>query len=459
MTYVIRLLTLFYSYLRYLLKFRTRLKKIKSILMNYFYNNYVMENVPSTAIPQEGKDFISFNNEKFIILGIGSLGSGGAERQWANLAIALKKSGKIPLLVIMQNTQFASEWILRDLYDNEIDILSLSDLRDRHKYLNLSFPAETIRINLKSTICYSELYDTLTDDLIFLYAVYILNKIKYNLVISALDHSNIYFGIANLLTNKSKHIISFRSLSPAHYPKVSIPSKQGNILKDLYSQLVKSKSVFLTSNSVHALESYLEYFCLMTNLEPTNARIIPNETYISDISLRIVEKKVLSCCSKFHFLGFMRLSYEKNPLGWLESASWSFQNIECNLHFIFGGSGPLLEPVLEKLQEMRKLGVDIDFIESPHPLAFFKLKGALIVSSVSEGHSNIIEEAKYFSLPVFQLFNLDNMKFAQSPKPKLDLKNFILSVDAKTTHENNMLIRKNRFLFKKIVDSYLAILD
>lgn len=449
-----------YKQLRLYLKIRTRLRKYKSVLIKKFSNQNSEIDIKSITVNylKSGESESSYS-KKFLILGIGSLGAGGAERQWANLAIALKHRGENPLIVIMQNTQLASEWILRDLYDNEIEILSLSDLRDRHNYLSLDFPAEIVGTYIRKHSRYTELLHPLQNNLTFLYTVFALKKIKYDLVISALDISNIYFGFANLLSQQSRHIASFRSLSPELYKGTSILYRNENILKDLYLQLIQSGTVYLSANSTHALDSYLEYFGFKREAELSKKATIPNITFLSETALKVIDKKAKSCCSKFHFLGFMRLSFEKNPLCWLDSALWAYQNIESQFHFILGGTGPLLEEVLEKIQALAKLGVVIDFYQNPYPIEFFKLKGALIVSSLSEGHSNLIEEAKYFSLPVFTLFQLFDKEFSQTQKPYSDLKKFILLVDTNYVHGSNELNKRGEELFTKYAGSYLGILD
>ena len=67
---------------------------------------------------------------------IGSLGHGGAEKQWLLLAAGLKALGYAPIFIIQQNLNHASAKYVEFLNDQEINIVSISDLRD---YSNISF--------------------------------------------------------------------------------------------------------------------------------------------------------------------------------------------------------------------------------------------------------------------------------------------------------------------------------
>jgi hypothetical protein len=433
----------FLSYLRIKLKLRTRLKKLFPPLFQIFWNNLRFKLKLRTRLkklfsPRSKVNFgkgESFSGEcdhsnlitdKVVLLVIGSLEAGGAERQWANLAIGLKKIGYQPILVIEKNIQLASEWILRDLCDNEIDIISLSDFKERFEFQNF-LVFETYKHEEFNDSKLSQNLSILNEEPIFKYYVHIMNKFKDSIIIAALDRSIIFSYYSNKISYKNPFVAGLRSLSPSFYSGVEETFyKQVNVFKKIYGYIAEDLSVFFVGNSAHVKDSYLDYFKNISSETRSDIKIIPNQTYISEIANQISHSSQIKCCNDFHVLGIMRFSFEKNPLYWLRIAKALFQNLNIPIHFILIGRGQLKGEIDLEVIRLRKIGMKIDLKEDRFILKYLHIKGIVLITSLTEGHSNLIDELQCYNYPTYTVFQLDQDWIQEEIEEFTDINEFVL---------------------------------
>jgi len=442
------LITLFWNYLRSRLKFRTRMK-------NSFVSNLKFISLQRETIPSELKE-IKCVDAKVALLCIGSLAAGGAERQWVNLAIGIKEKGYEPIIVIEQNTQNASEWLLRDLHDNAIDIISLSDVRDRFAVLKLN------RLKLeKENFKYDhQLFlniQNISKVPIFDFYLHVFHKFKNSVIFAALDGSILFSYYANRSTHSSPFISSFRSLSPSYYKETELMFGQDfQVFRQLYKSIVEDSNVKFVANSEHGKESYSKYLKFVSEGRSANIRVIPNEIYLSETALRIANINQIKCCKDFHVLGIMRLSSEKDPLGWLRVARSLFQNLDIQMHFILIGAGTLKDDVDKELSILRELGMNIELKTSNFILKYLNLKGLCIVTSLSEGHSNLVDELKAFSYPTY-IVNPLNLEYIPLEKPNIqEITEVVLEIYESPQRDSKNFLEINTS--KVMVSSYLNLL-
>ena len=213
-------------------------------------------NLTTPSLPSENSDkshSISFQPEtteldsKKIGVCIGSLGHGGAEKQWVLLAAGLKALGYTPIFIIQQNLNHASQKYVKFLNDQEINIVSMSDFRD---FSNISIEntdvLEQKYFSEESLRQFNKLYND--QDQILKYTIKYLSNSGISTLFIALDYANIFFGSAGLIVNIPKLLLSFRSISPNFY-------SENDFAPDLYKSIILQDEVILHGNAKHVLQS------------------------------------------------------------------------------------------------------------------------------------------------------------------------------------------------------------
>ena len=338
--------------------------------------------------------------ENDVAICIGSLGHGGAEKQWIFLAVGLKYLGYNPIFFIQQNLNEASKTYLNFLDQHEINIISLSDLRDYTDILSTNI--ENLNYDFIPNNAKSEFSRLLKDeDKILDVTIRYFAFRKFQYLFVALDYANIFFGISALINNFPNILLSFRSLSPNYY-------FENNFAKNLYNFIYTHKSVKSSANSEHVIVSYSQYFD--SNKE---IRLTPNLNGI----IYGPEKEICNC-DKFHIVGLLRFSREKGPMEWLDAAEYVHDSVDYKIHFILSGQGVLLDQVRTRVKDLKLMGLDIDltYIENSNLIFNQTSHGMLLTSSFTEGSSNLILEAEAFKFPYFSLFKTNTTSVEKAPK-------------------------------------------
>jgi hypothetical protein len=351
--------------------------------------------IPSLTNDNSGNSHsLSFQTDKIqldpkkIGVCIGSLGHGGAEKQWVLLAAGLKALGYTPIFIIQQNLNEASPSYVKFLNEQNINIISISDIRDfSNAIIKDNYFPEQKYFYEESLREFTKLYND--QDQILKYTIKYLSNSGFSSLFIALDYANIFFGSAGLIANIPKLLISFRSISPSFY-------HENDFAPELYKSIVERDEVVLHGNAEHVLQSYNMYF-----QNPKEINLISNLQY--DLDNNEYEK----CpCGKFHILGFMRLSREKNPQAWCRAAEYIFDNLEFKFHFILSGNGPDFSKIFDEIIRLKLKGLDIELTYSQDSVASMRkfFPGLLINSSLTEGHSNLLIESNSINYPTYSLY-------------------------------------------------------
>lgn len=333
---------------------------------------------------------------------IGSLGPGGAERQWANIAINLKIRGFNPRIVILNDLSISSNWILDDLNYYGVDIISITKYHPSWFSRLIPFPMLFLETN--SLNSFETLVSWYRNNIEFRKSLKLFCARQPLSVLISLDYSNLIFGTAGVYSRLNDIRISLRSVAPNHYDLEDfMKSDWLNLYRDLYL----NQNIKWAANASHLNSSYANY---LGCTERHDVALIPNELYISPHLLSDATNLSSVCdCSSFHILGLMRMSKEKSPESWLEFIKYLNIQFPKEFHFIIVGDGIMRKSIEKKVDLLKKNGLTIDMREpTDFVFPYFLLFGLVISSSIVEGHSNLEIEASYFGMKVINLFNQKN---------------------------------------------------
>ena len=357
-------------------------------------------------------DLRTENKTEVILLCIGSLGNGGAERQWANIAIGLKHKGYNPIVVTESNLTEASNWIVNDLEAFNIPIIAISDKLIRNKEFLIN-KYKFLFLEKKFDKIYNKICQKIDSDDVFISVCEIVKEYRPTAIVTALDPININFCLSGLLENVPKLIISFRSVAPDNYKDLV---KMDDYDFEIYKYLYFNSRIMITSNSEHGVQSYRNYFQDVD--ENVNVKIIPNSTVLTDTTIKkLMSSSSIKCCSKFHIFGAMRFSPEKSPHSWLDFIEFIHLGNQSNFHFILYGSGIQKKEVLSRIYYLKSHGVNIDYGGySDFIFNIFYVKGLILSTSLFEGHSNLEEEARLFDYKYIKTFEQKNINIKSTNK-------------------------------------------
>lgn len=328
---------------------------------------------------------------------VNSIGIGGAERQVLNTIKGFEKH----LSPVPKMSLYCTKW--EELEDNQsyrkfidesnVELLTIvpdSDIfAEGEQELVESFSdflVQTIPRNSKKEI-------------VGLYSQF--KKNKPSVVHAFHDRLNINAGIAAVLAGVPRVILSTRSVSK-HADKGINPFKRPIWYKTAYEELLKLPQVQMYHVSQAASESYNSWL----NLEERQKFVLYNSTdydlmtttsSIQDFNQEKRGKHIPESATIVG--GIMRLSSEKRPLLFIETASKVIEN-QPSVHFVILGHGPLFD---QAKRYSRKLGIEsnIHFIGKSHQVYLWLQRMDLILlTSQFEGLPNVLIESQGFGVPV-----------------------------------------------------------
>ncbi|WP_407275617.1 asparagine synthase (glutamine-hydrolyzing) [Halothiobacillus sp. DCM-1] len=321
----------------------------------------------------------------FVALYTHALSSGGAERQWVNLAIGLKALGK-QVCLIVNNCEGENAHYLPLVERAGIDVWQLEkegkDSGVRLVRDELIYPLVEPRVYTGA-------------ESVQRLAV-LLDRLKPDALVAQLDSTNITGAIAALMTNIPKIVMSFRNYNPSHFEYLNIPWFLPG-----YRYLAESNRVFLTGNSKLGNADYAEWI----GIDGSRIKLLHNSYEPeSKVSLSVEEGQVLRRSLGIEpdekvILGAFRLSHEKDPLLFVDVCADVLNKLnDCVV--LLCGEGPMRSAVEE---EVRRNGIQNKF----HMLGrrsdmwqLLSIADVLLLTSEMEGTPNIVREALMMRCPV-----------------------------------------------------------
>jgi asparagine synthase (glutamine-hydrolysing) len=322
-----------------------------------------------------------------VVMVIGTLHTGGSERQLCNLAVQLDRRGlEVTILVLTGTSGAMSPYrallaptgvkvVAADTAEPCIDLGGLAK-DDRRLQLLAALPdgprGEIWRIFTR------------------------VAALRPDALHCCLDGPNTSGGVAGLLAGVPRIGISVRSMSPLHFPQHSRPW-----FRDYYRLLATSPRLRLSANSEDAADSYAAW----SGIPRQAFRIIPN-----GIDGTTLADAPLAARTKFRgglgipmtaplVAGLQRFSEEKQPLVFLRAIALARQRVP-GLRAVIAGAGPLLA---DAEAELGRLGL----CQAVHLLGTRKdvatILGAadvVMLTSRNEGCPNVLLEAQWLGRPV-----------------------------------------------------------
>ena len=413
------------------------IKKLKNILRPYYYkllivkSNFKNLNLRSFYIKNKLENInikktINYKfNKKFLLI-IPSLSRGGAERQIVKLANLLSSKKFSVTLLVMNN----------DMKYN----LNNSYICDLNKNININFLKKNNFKNVRSVLLNFE-DDHVKKNLSFLSELdlfYTLQLIEYlkskkdRIIISYLDDANIIAGLAGLISEIPRIILSIRSVPPYNL----------TFYKDYWKQCYKFfsqyKNIKIICNSKTNARKYEKWLKFKKNTIKIVYNIFDFKSGKSN-SQKINKNKI-----NFGTIG--RLAPEKNYFHLIKIIT----KLEKNIYLKIIGKGYLK---MRLINFIKKLGLSsrvkiLD--ETPKINKFLSELDVFILASNIEGTPNVLLEAQNYCLPIFATnvggvnetiiknytgFNIsdhDSIDAAKQIKSKLQNKNFFKKKSIKT---------------------------
>ena len=317
---------------------------------------------------------ISQRRRHAVTMVIGSLGPGGAERQLCNLATGVIE---------------CSNW--------EVAVRSTDPLRGRSAFFAKALEAHHIvpkraRPVLPGRRWCADAHFFGTSFGYTLESLYRDFTSHRPAVVHAwLDRVNVAAGIAAVLSGVPRIILSGRNVNPSRLPGYS------HYLRDAYMWLIAQPGVTLTNNSAAGAVDYASWL----ELDPSRIPVVLNGYRWADLG------HCQSPCSvtterdtqRPLVLGVLRLSPEKRPLLWLETARRIAQ-ARPDVDFAVIGDGPLRIQCQDFVRacslgdRIALLGTRGDVYE------WMDAADVLLLTSSEEGLPNVLVEAQSLGTPV-----------------------------------------------------------
>lgn len=327
-----------------------------------------------------------------IIISIGTLGLGGAEKQAIWLANKLSINNEVTLLTysggprktdISPQVNFIEKGIVANWLDKFVPENIIGKKSSKNSFLIIAVTSfkELVKKYLPGVFRIGRalfvIYKTLR-------LVFIVKKnietLDTQLVITFLYHDTLVTGFAALLSkNKPKLIVNRRS--PEGYG-----DKSRSIVERLLLRIIYVKAKVCVSNSNSNLESAVKDGIKESKIIiiPNYIEILENKTYVS------LEK------SKIILVNIANLIWYKNQSNLLRAIA-SDESLRSKIHLKIIGTGPLQE---ELISYSRENDLDVSFLGQVQDINKILLQSdAFINTSFFEGASNALLEGISVGLP------------------------------------------------------------
>lgn len=332
-----------------------------------------------------------------VVMACPTLVAGGSERQLLNTALGLQANGLRDITVLVSNLHATAgnDFFLQPLIDAGLTVKEISGPAGTlDEWVNYRHDPELLDVVQRLRTCLKGLPEAMVQEIVDTLAI--LARIRPAVVHCWLDHSNIRAGLAALIAGVPHIIVSGRNVSPVHMQYIYHP-----YLRAGYQALATRPEVVFLNNSVAGMEDYARWL----GLPASRFRVVyngiaaplpghPNAVQAADF------RAGLGIPSDAFLVGGMfRLSDEKNPLLWLETAV-ALLAMSDNYRFVVYGEGPL-RAEMERFISVHRLDGRIQLLpptpDSHSALAAFDV---LLLTSKWEGTPNVAIEAQAVCTPV-----------------------------------------------------------
>jgi glycosyltransferase involved in cell wall biosynthesis len=322
--------------------------------------------------------------ERRVLLAIGTLGSGGAERQLINTAEGLVQRGIEDVHVLVNK-----------LHDDPASAFYLDRARSIARSVHPT-PKQAPFVSPWS-LEHPEFRAALSDGLISLILsdAQVIKELAPQVVHCSLDWTNITVGMAAVLAGVPQVFLSGRNLSPRYFAFFQW------FMYPCYRALAKCAGVHLLNNSEAGRADYAQWLRLPEErIRVLRNGLLTREFVVVDDQRRAAARAHLGVADDAALVvGAFRLSHEKRPLLWVDTAARIAREMP-NSQFLLCGVGPLEEQVRARAatrgiaSRLKLLGARSDIHE------VFAAADVVLQTSLQEGTPNVLIEAQASGIPV-----------------------------------------------------------
>jgi glycosyltransferase involved in cell wall biosynthesis len=321
-----------------------------------------------------------------LVLAVGSLGPGGAERQVTSLLPGLAPAGWTDVTLVHEQPMLPPhDFFLPEARAAGVDIRALTPVFVRELPELLADEA------MASAIACLDTNSELVQRILSYLAEF--RSLRPAVVHAWLDAVNVAAGLAACVAGVPRIILGCRSLSPIHF------ALHQDYMAPAYRFLSRQPGVIFLNNSEAGARDYEKWLSLPRGRVKVvrNGFAFPPEP---DLHARCDARVALGLPADVPVVGtVMRLSEEKQPLLWADVAACIARRLPA-AHFVVVGDGPLRTDMEERIA---KAGL-IDRVRfAGHVARAIEVLPALdafLLTSRGEGLPNVLVEAQAQGVPV-----------------------------------------------------------
>ncbi len=321
-----------------------------------------------------------------VALVTGSLGAGGAERQWCYLATGLKRRGFDVTMIVTGDTAGPSGHFLPLLESEQVPVLAL-EASDWTAIVSQSTgsPSDAALLRLHSPFG-GKLY-TLSR---------LLRTLSPKAVFAQLDAANLLTAIAAEWAGIPRVILSFRSYNPTNFPRICEDWYQ-----TVYRAASRSPRVLFTGNTRLGGADYAKWIGIPESQVAWIPNVVDPAHYPmpSAEAVAALRSRLGITASTPVIVGVLRYTEEKRPELFLQICAAVAKVIPAVRVFV-AGAGPLQEEAERYVASagIAKQVTILGRVEDPAPL--IACGSLLLLTSRLEGMPNVVLEAQLLGVPV-----------------------------------------------------------
>jgi glycosyltransferase involved in cell wall biosynthesis len=322
-----------------------------------------------------------------VVLAIGSLSAGGAERQLAAFAASQRVRDLVEPVVLLSfepegatghhAAPLRAAGVAIEVAGRTTDPAVVRTLdRDRKLVARLASLPPVIRAHVAA----------MAGELL---------RLKPECVHAWLDHQNIWSGVAALVIGVPHIVLSTRNVNPTHFPYLSQPW-----FEEWYRLLLRSPRVTMINNSRPGADDYAAWLgyprekirVVLNGVDPSWIRR-PDAATVEALRRELLGDRTLLVG------GVFRLSDEKQPFVWLEVAR-RIAAERADVVFFHAGEGPLDEAFREAGADLIASGRLRVLGRRGDVPALLSASDALLHTARFEGTPNVLLEAAHLGCPI-----------------------------------------------------------
>jgi glycosyltransferase involved in cell wall biosynthesis len=322
-----------------------------------------------------------------VVLAIGSLSAGGAERQLAAFAASQRVRDLVEPVVLLSfepegatghhAAPLRAAGVAIEVAGRTTDPAVVRTLdRDRKLVARLASLPPVIRAHVAA----------MAGELL---------RLKPECVHAWLDHQNIWSGVAALVIGVPHIVLSTRNVNPTHFPYLSQPW-----FEEWYRLLLRSPRVTMINNSRPGADDYAAWLgyprekirVVLNGVDPSWIRR-PDAATVEALRRELLGDRTLLVG------GVFRLSDEKQPFVWLEVAR-RIAAERADVVFFHAGEGPLDEAFREAGADLIASGRLRVLGRRGDVPALLSASDALLHTARFEGTPNVLLEGAHLGCPI-----------------------------------------------------------